>query len=110
MTQNTFGDVTSAAAKRLNAFLSLYTVSYTFLISEKNSKCVCFVDCSGYIFWFKASRLKNEKGGKDLLIEVKDKEGKKSEADENYEGRQYSFLVQIGKRRKLQYMKIFLYF
>ena len=40
----------------------------------------------------------------NLLIKVKDKGRMNSK--EKYEGRQYSFLVQIGGRRRLQYMKI----
>lgn len=38
MTQNTFGDVTSAAANSLNDIFSHYTVSYFILNFEKNSK------------------------------------------------------------------------
>ena len=38
MTQNPFGDVTSAAADSLNDIFSNYTVSYFVLNFEKNSK------------------------------------------------------------------------
>ena len=40
----------------------------------------------------------NDRREENLLIKVKDKG--RGKAEENYEGRQYSFLVQIGRRTR----------
>ena len=62
---------------------------------------------NGDFFRFQDAKLKfNDRREDNLLIKVKDKGRMNSK--EKYEGRQYSFLVQIGGRRRLQYMKILL--
>ena len=62
---------------------------------------------NGDFFRFQDAKLKfNDRREDNLLIKVKDKGRMNSK--EKYEGRQYSFLVQIGGRRRMRYMIILL--
>ena len=54
------------------------------------------------LYCFQEAQLKyNEED--NLLIKVKDEGKRNTKGEENLEGRQYSFLVQIGRRRARQY-------